>query len=180
MENVLDILPLAMTQSTEFLALPDEDRVALAKRILAARVMANDLRKEARYDASGDIYRFAEEIELDLAILQEFDGAARGGFSRWLLHYSWTFGTSPNEMMKAIPVAVVNAIDQNEPHSQARLEVYRSWFRFAGENLFAATSAFSSSSTFASALASHIAIDVLLSRILTVCYKLRLNCHMER
>jgi len=173
-------LPLAFAKSSDYEELDEEQRLSLLRRLDSTRALGESLASGKRLSEALDTIDFFENLELDVAILQELDSAHRGGLSRWLLHYSWTFETSPPEMRQSLPAHLSPLLDAAEPESTASLEKYLDWFTEVGRELVLLVEEFSAAATFASALAIHVLIDLLLARLLLSCYKLRLNQSLQR
>ncbi|WP_199099974.1 hypothetical protein [Dyella sp. ASV21] len=173
-------LPAAFMDSEEFQALPEDQRLSFLRRLDNAKSLGLSLESGSRLANASDFADFTEDLELDASLLQELDSAAQGGLSRWLLHFSWSFETSPGEMLHALPAFCLGLLDTQEPRHDATLDSYRSWFHQVGVDLVRVTHAIESSNTYEATLALHIVVDVLLGRLLVACHKLRLNSAMPR
>lgn len=178
--NMYNELPSVIIESEEFRGLEEEQRLSFLHRLRRIRTLGEELSSGSRLLAAPDFCDFAEDLELDLTIAQEFDDAHRGGLSRWIIHYSWSFETAPFDLVQALSPRLTSFLDQYEPPLLTPPEGYSVWFKELGEQLFLAVSEFSASKTFTEALAACIVLDLLLSRLLTACFKLRLNKDMPR
>lgn len=173
-------LPLAIASSGEFRSLNESQQLSMLRRLDNARSLGMSLATKTRLQASDDFLDFVEDLELDAALLQELDSAPRGGLTRWQIHYSWTFETSPQEMAKSLSVETMALADFQEPGLTAALDEYCIWFMEFGRRLVDVVDQFSAADSFATAMAQHVVLDVLLARLLIACYKLRLNPSMAR
>lgn len=173
-------LPRPLVESEECRSLGDDDKASLLRRLDKARMLGRDLMSGKRLAESADIAEFADDLELDVAILQELDSAWRGGLSRWLIHHSWSFKTSPPEMCNSLSAVMLSALDEREPRHDASMDEYCSWIGAIGRQLVQCTDELSNAKTYSSAIATHVVADILLARLLVGCYKLRLNRTMPR
>ena len=98
-----------------------------------------------------------------------------GNLSRWLVHYSWTFYAAPAEMRAHLAAQMVDLINANEPSIDAPLERTDLWLVELGTGLVSAGNAVINATNYGSAMAHQIALDILLGRVLSACYRLRLN-----
>lgn len=118
---------------------------------------------------------FVEDLEQDASHLQEFTLPWGGTLCRWLVHHSWTFYTTPADMRARLPAPILHLINATEPSTDASLVSVERWFEQLGEGLASAANAVLKATDYGSAIAHHVALDILLGRILSACYKLRLN-----
>lgn len=168
-------LPTVMIDCDEYEDLTEGERLALLRRVEDALEFGASLAQRGRRDGHNEFYLFVENLELDVSRLQEFDLPWGGALSRWLMHHSWTFGTTPAEMRDQLSSAMVRVLDANEPSIDASLADFDRWLYELGSALVeAATSVFGATS-FSAAMAHQVAIDILLGRVLSACYKLRLS-----
>lgn len=168
-------LPAVFVESEEFRTLPEDQRRSLLRRLDNAKALGLSLESGSRLASASDFTDFTEDLELDVALLQELDSADRGGLSRWQLHYSWSFETSPERMRLALPGFCVDLLDAHEPSHDALVDSYNAWFVEIGGNLVKIIDCIETSTTFDEVLAAHIVLDVVLCRLLVACYKIRLN-----
>jgi hypothetical protein len=173
-------LPAVITECDEYETLTEEERAAFLQRLEGALDLGTSLSDGNRRKESPDFFRFVENLEQDTSHLQEFTLPWGGALSRWLVHYSWTFHTTPADMRTCLSEQMIYLIDTNEPSTDASLESSERWFGDLGKGLVVAVVAITNASDYASAMAHQIALDVLLSRILSACYKLRLNKRIPR
>jgi hypothetical protein len=168
-------LPNVVTESDEYETLTSEERASYLRRLENARELGFALSTGARRKDSLNFFQFVENLELDVSYLQEFDSPRGGGLSRWLVHYSWTFYTSPGAMRDSLAPELLQHIDAADPLSDAPLLIYEEWLKNVGQALVVATDAIFAATTYDAAMSHQVVSDILLSRLLTVCYKLRLN-----
>jgi hypothetical protein len=173
-------LPGVFVESEEFKAITESQRLSLLQRIDNSKQLADSLASGERFNEAKDFVDFAEDLELDASVIQEIAGADHGGLSRWLIHYSWSFNTSPQKMRQCIPYYYIHLLDVQEPSCDSSLEVYRKWFQNIGKNMSEVIDAMSNATTFDASLAFQVILDVLLGRLLISCYKLRLNRFIDR
>lgn len=178
--NELNDVPSSLAESEEWRSLDEDQRSSLLRRIESIRMLGRNLSSGTRLAESSDFVDFSYELELDVAILQELDSARRGGLSRWLIHHSWSFETSPSEMRESLPCELFNFIDDREPAVDFSIDEYDRWFKYIGNQLVLSVNAYFNSKLYASMIAIHVLIDILLARLLIGCYKLRLNKNIAR
>ena len=178
--NISVELPLAIESSEEFRSLDESQRLSLLRRLDNARALGVSLASGKRFQESDDFLDFVEDLELDVSLVQELDGAPQGGLTRWQIHYSWTFETSPSKMFGSLDAETVKAIDFHEPSLDAEIEDYKIWFKEVGEWTVGLIDKFSGADGFDSAMALLVALDVMLGRLLIACYKLRINEKISR
>ena len=179
MNKVVEI-PSSFSASDEWHSLGDEQRLSLLRRLDNAKALGESLYTGKRLAESSDFADFLEDLELDVALLQELDSARQGGLSRWQIHNSWSFETSPSEMHQSLPPALESLADAYEPQRGDPINAYIDWLKASGRNLVLVVNEFSAAKSYPAALAIHVLLDVLLTRILLACYKLRLNPEMPR
>ncbi|WP_250624057.1 hypothetical protein [Pinirhizobacter soli] len=173
-------LPAVFVESEEFRALPEDQRQSLLRRLDNTKSLGLSLESGSRLASASDFTDFTEDLELDVALLQELDSADRGGLSRWQLHFTWSFETSPERMRQALPAFCVELLDAHEPSQDAQVDSYNAWFIEIGGNLVKIIDCIETSTTFDAVLAAHIVLDIVLGRLLVACYKIRLNRLMPR
>lgn len=168
-------LPIVITESDEYLILSEEDRASLLRRLEDSRALGLSLSDGNRRNGFPDFFQFVEDLELDASHLQEFDSPSRASLSRWAMHYSWTFYAKPADMRYCLAEDVIRLINSDEPTTDAPFTNTDKWLVELGQGLVSATEAIINAKDYVTAMAHQIALDILLSRILTACYKLRLN-----
>jgi hypothetical protein len=157
------------------MALNGEQRTSFLRRLDELSMLGMELRSKKRWHESESFESFIENLELDISLRQEYDMGPAGGLTRWLTHYSWVFNSCPAKLRKSIPKSALASLDQGEPSGDAALDEYKLWFEKAGNDLVSALEGFSTAVGFDGALAFLFLVDVLFSRMLTVCYKLRFH-----
>jgi len=168
-------LPAVITGCNEYATLTEEERASLLGRLQSSRNLGLALAEgELRKDYP-DFFQFVETVEQDASHIQEFHLPWGGAISRWLMHYSWTFDTTPKDMRACLTAEMVDLINASEPSTDAPLESSDRWIRELGRGLVVATNAIADATDYGSAMAHQIALDILLGKVLSACYKLRLN-----
>lgn len=170
-----DSLPRVITECDEYAALSEEDRASFIRRLRSSRALGSSLSTGHRKVSYPDFFQFVEDLELDLSHLQEFDSPSRINLSRWATHYSWTFYASPAEMRNSISESLLRLINADEPTTDSALIDTEQWMAELGQGLVSAVDAIVDANTYTYAMAHQIALDILLSRLLVTCYRLRLN-----
>lgn len=168
-------LPAVITGCDEYETLTEDERAAFLRRLEAALELGTSLSGGKRRREFPDFFRFVEDLEQDASHLQEFTLPWGGNLSRWLVHYSWTFDTTPADMRASLTAQVLDLINSDEPSTDAPLEVSERWFTELGDGVAIAATAVLKATDFGSAMAHQIALDILLGRVLSACYRLRLN-----
>jgi hypothetical protein len=168
-------LPIAITECDEYRDLSQEDRDSFLRRLESARELGLSLAHGDRRRRYPDFFQFVEDLELDVSHLQEFDSRNTVSLSRWATHYSWTFYTSPGEMRSLLAEEVLQLINAIEPSTDVSLDTSERWFGELGRGLAISADAIINASDYGSAMAHQIALDILLTKLLTTCYKLRFN-----
>lgn len=172
MANFQISVPAGLAESAEWSELADDERRALLVRLEEAFELADSLESGQRLIEYPEFARLFEDIEFDIASLQELPST---GFSRWIIHYCWTFEPSQEELLSAIPPSLRGLIDRREPGHDAGREEVITWLKQSGQDIKDSILAFSSANNYAASVALHILIDILLARLLLGCYKLRLS-----
>jgi len=108
-------LPAVITGCDEYETLTEEERTAFLRRLEDALALGASLVSGDRRNGYPDFFRFVENLELDVSHLQEFALPSGGTLSRWLVHYSWTFYTTPADMKANLAPLILNLIDADEP-----------------------------------------------------------------
>lgn len=168
-------VPLPLSESDDWLSSSEQEQLSLIRRLYNFKVIGQSLSSGSRFEESSDLIDFLEDLELDIAAQQELETAHRGGLSRWLIHNSWSFDTSPAEMIRSLPVDIRELIDMREPPYDATVDVCLEWFKHIGDKIVYVIDEFGNAKSFALVIAMHIVVDILAARTLLVCYKLRLN-----
>lgn len=176
----LSEVPAVIRDSLEFESLSDAEADAFKVRLNRAVDLATTLASGVRLSNADGFLDFVEDLQLDLASAQEIPGESGVILSRWILHYSWSFESSPRLMHDSLPFGLLKSLDFQEPSIEAPVEQYLSWFKEAGLNLLSALASFSGARTFHDALGSYIVADVILARLLLACFKLRLHASFNR
>lgn len=176
-------LPTVITDCDEYETLTDEHRASYLHRLESVRELGVSLSDGTRRSEDPEFCLFVEELELDASQLQEFRSPWDGGPTRWLMHYSWTFDTSPGRMrhsLSSLSPALLKMVDSAEPRSDAPLASSERYLEELGSRLVQAVDAIFAASTYDSAMAHQIAMDIMLNRLLAVCFRLRLNPLLRR
>lgn len=168
-------LPAVITECDEYETLTEDERASFLRRLESALELGASLSEGDRREGYPDFFQFTENLEMDVSHLQEFTLPWGGALSRWLVHYSWTFHTTPADMRACLTTQMLHLINANEPSTDAPLESSEQWFRELGHGLVFAANAIMNATDYGSAMAHQIALDILLGRILSACYRLRLN-----
>ena len=174
------VIPRVFGESEEFQSLEAAQRDALVARLGRVASIAESLILEQSFSSHDALLDFVQDLELDVAIAEELEDANRGGLSRWLMHHSWSFDTSPAKMRSSLSKEVLAILDATEPTSDLGIDVFSQWFRNVGSELLVVLREFAAAMTYDAALALHIVVDILLIRILSSCYKLRLSPFVAR
>jgi hypothetical protein len=178
--NIEVKIPAALEQSEEYQALSEEQKRYFLQRLDGIQEIGCDLANEASLNSATDFYDFASDLELDVVLRQELSLAEHGSLSRWLIHHSWTFLTSPREMADQLPGDLLALSDLTEPKLGTPTEAQAAWLRACGIAITRLVEEFSSSATFSRALAVLILLDIVMAKLLVACFKLRLNPHLAR
>jgi hypothetical protein len=168
-------LPTVIIECDEYETLTEEERAAFVQRLESALELGESLADGARRKGYPDFFQFVEDLEQDASHLQEFTLPWGGNLSRWLVHHSWTFHTTPADMRGCLTAQMLHLIDAGEPSTDAPLASTDQWLRELGEGVASAANAVLNATEYGSAMAHHIALDILLGRVLSACYRLRLN-----
>jgi hypothetical protein len=168
-------MPPVVACSDEFLSLTDLQQQSFARRCSGAMLLGRSLADESRLLLLGDFSEFAMDLELDVALMQEFDAAFGPELSRWQIHHSWSLETSPERMANLLSQEIIALVDMREPERVATTDEYRIWFREFGRKLVELLEQFRASESFAAAVAMHVVLDTMLARLLVACYKLRIS-----
>lgn len=166
-------LPAALVASDEFRHLADHQKRNFSARLnyIAEVVEKIGAWLEGRQEPLRD---FLDDLELDLLVNigAPTDGNAQ---SSWLVHSSWTFGSSASLLREQLGSNATSLLDQTVPSSCCSPDELCVWLarRAAGlksflENFFAAPS-------YVKAIAVLLAIDILLVQLLLGTTRARLN-----
>lgn len=173
-------LPAVISECDEYKDLSEEDRSSFLRRLESVRELGLSLACRNRRECYPDFFQFVEDLELDVSHLEEFDSQSRSYLSRWATHYSWTFYTTPADMRRIAAVDVLELINSDEPSTDAPLDASEHWFSELGRGLTVSADAVIHATDYGTAMAHQIALDILLTKLLTACYKLRLNRFVPR
>ena len=173
-------LPTVITECLEYRESTEEERAAFARRVRDVLEFAESLAGGGRRKEFPNFFRFVEDLELDVSHLQEFMLPWGGALSRWLVHNCWTFDTTPAEMRATLSSQMADLINASEPSIDAGVESTERWLSDLGKGLLSAVNAFANATDFSVAMAHWVAVDILLGRILSACYRLRLNALVPR
>ncbi len=168
-------LPTVIVECDEYETLTEEERAAFLQRLESALKLGQSLAEGVLRKENPDFFQFVEELEQDASHLQEFSLPWGGTLSRWLVHHSWTFYTTPADMRGCLTAQMLHLINAGEPSIDAPLASTDQWLRELGEGVASAANAVLKATEYGSAMAHHIALDILLGRVLSACYRLRLN-----
>lgn len=168
-------IPLALTNEEEYKDLTDEEKRALELRLMGLRDIGLELRDGNRCAVSHEIVNYLEDIELDLSVRLDLYTMNNGGESIWQIHNSWTLLTTPAEMRNALPKSFLRIVDSPAIDSTVEIESILKWFEAAGGDLVVLIDHLQNAKSIPEALASHIAIDAVVVKMLLSCYKLRLS-----
>ena len=168
-------LPAVITECDEYETLTEEERGAFLQRLESALEFGESLADGTRRKGFPDFFQFVEDLEQDASHLQEFSLPWGGTLCRWLVHHSWTFYTTPADMRGCLTTQMLQLINAGEPSTDAPLASTDQWLRELGEGVASAANAVLHATDYGSAIAHHIALDILLGRVLSACYRLRLN-----
>ncbi|NII53159.1 hypothetical protein [Luteibacter sp. SG786] len=168
-------IPPVLAESDEYADLSEEDRAAFVRRLESVQELGVSLAQGDRRGSYPDFFQFVEDLELDASHLQEFDASTSVYLSRWAIHYSWSFYTTPGDMRHVLTEDLLQLIDASEPSTDAPLGASEYWFSELGRGLAVSVDAIVNAKDYGVAIAHHIALDILLSRLLTSSYRLRLN-----
>ncbi|MDR6937710.1 hypothetical protein [Luteibacter sp. 3190] len=168
-------LPDVITSSDEYATLDVSARASLVRRIEEAVDLGAELASGSRSSSYPDFFQFADDLELDLSHLQEFSPAGRLDLTRWAVHYSWVFHTSPLEMRNQLDERLLRLIDVPEPSSDAPIATFDRWIADLGSGLVSTVQGVEAATQYSAALAHLICLDILLARLLMACFRLRLN-----
>jgi hypothetical protein len=122
-----------------------------------------------------DFRSFLDRIELHLAINQGAPHDADLNISSWLMHTSWTFETSARQMYAQLEKELVSELDHPLPGLDPDLTQLNNWLTHQNSALKAALDRFYAAQTFDSAMAHQIAIDILVTNLLSSVVRVRLN-----
>jgi hypothetical protein len=173
-------LPAVITECDEYETLTEDERTAFLQRLKGAWDLGTSLAGGERRREFPDFFLFVEDLEQDVSHLQEFSLPWGGAISRWLVHHSWTFYTTPADMRACIAEELLGLINAGEPSTDAPLADSERWLCDLGKGMVYAANAVINASDYGSAMAHQIALDILLGRLLSACYKLRLNPAVPR
>jgi hypothetical protein len=168
-------LPEVITSCDEYATLDDSARISLLRRIEDAQELGAALSDGSRKATYPDFFQFVDDLELDLSHLQEFSPPGRLDLTRWAVHYSWTFYTSPVEMRNHLDERLLSLIDIPEPPTTAPIATYEGWVSDLGAGLVLIANAIEVATEYGAAIAHLICLDIVLSRLLSACFRLRLN-----
>jgi len=176
LKNAMAIeIPSVIAECDEYQSLDAEERGALLRRMRDAAQLGDSLFEGSRSGGYPDFFQFVEDLELDVSHMQEYGSRPGSALTRWQVHYSWTFYASPQQMRSTLPSLVLDLIDANEPPSSAPFPATEQWLKDLGRGLTLSVSGIANAQEYPSAVANMIAVDILLGRVLSACYRLRLN-----
>jgi hypothetical protein len=177
--NKRRLIPECLWNTDEYSTLTSREKEAIEFRVLALRVLGEELSK-TEYDRGEERFNdFLEDIGLDLLTRAELPNIDQGDISIWRIHYSWTFLTSPEEMRTLLSNDIISVIDSNLPSSSASIkDVYCCIVNF-GKVLVRLTAKLEKSKNIHEALASHLAIDILVSKLIVVCHMQQFNPNLN-
>lgn len=159
-------LPNALTRAHEFRELSDVERQEFASRLQYIEEIPKKLAQGLGADRNQDeIGSFIDRVELDLMINLGAHGEGHKGISTWLVHSSWTFGTSAGAMRAALGSEVMALLARFPTGIDADVEEFFSWAASLGECLVGLLDTFYRAETFDVAMGSLLAIDLCLSQL---------------
>lgn len=169
-------LPAALVDSDEFRALNLTQISNLEARFRYVQEIIEKIGRWLHQNKPDIPLRsFLDDLELDLAVAQNLPEEDRTQQSAWLIHSSWTFECSVSQMRAQLTSDVVASIERGSPSIDAQASEVRDWLHNQTTALRDLLGRFYCATTFETAIAYHIAIDILLANLLAGTYKARLN-----
>ena len=165
-------LPEVILKSDDFSSLEKSQQESFVRRIVGIRAVGQRLAIGFSTKDENALFQEIQDIELDASILQEFDGAHRGGVSRWLIHNSWSFSIEEDQMMK-MGDGSRDMIDTQSPKFGAPVEEFYEWLEGCGLRLVDCVDQIWSAKAYSNAVVSLIALDILFADLLVACYKFK-------
>jgi len=168
-------LPSALTASTVFRDLSADQVKGLRSRLRYIEQLTAKLDEGAPRNRD-DALEYLDDLELDVVIAQA--GPMKDveqTVSAWLIHTSWTVGTSPSQLLSHLPRTVVALLDRDSPGSRCSLEQLETWLHDCSEGLKHALASFYSAQDFPGAIAPLLAVDVVLALLHVALLRSRLN-----
>jgi len=177
----LPALPAALVESDEFRQLNGKQAQNFSARLgYVAEVIAT-----AREFLSGGVENeplsaFLDGLELDTVSANVFSTHLEEHQQNYLVHSSWTFTCTPEVLFQAVKEvpAVVNPPAINT--SIASESAVKQWLRNLIDGMAVALRRFHEAPSFCVAIANLIAVDALLSELLSGLIRSRLNPNLNR
>jgi exonuclease VII small subunit len=169
-------LPAALIESEEFKALNPLQASRFEARFPYLEEIIENIERWLKHDSKDTTLRsFLDDLELDLAVIQNLPGVDKSEPSAWLVHSSWTFNCSAFELRAQLEPKIIESLECASLPLEATTGQIEEWLR--GQTICArmVLQNFRSAATFASAIAHHVAIDILFGSLLVGTYKARLN-----
>jgi hypothetical protein len=169
-------LPAVLINSEEFRALSPTQISSFEARFTYVKEIIDNIERWLKHEDTDTTLRsFLDDLELDLAVAQNLPEEGKSLPSGWLVHSSWTFKCSASQMRAQLAPEVVSFLEHSSLPLDATAGEVEQWLRDQATNLCRILQNFHSATTFASAIAHHIAIDIVLGTLLLGTYKARLN-----
>lgn len=171
-------LPEVLLGSENYRQLSPEQANNLRGRLKYIEEIAKKI-DEWVFDPQADFGEYLDDIELDLAVNQ---GAPRGDtvVSAWLVHTSWSFGTSPHQLRGLLSPKTLSALDSDIPRSTCSAEALVGWIGEQSGVIKEVLDQFYGATSYAQVIAQLTSLDVLVAKLLLATYRARLNASLPR
>lgn len=175
-EPSVRLLPASVVDCKASLALGDEE----LRGLLGKMNFISELSEKIAQWAHGgwddeSISAILDNIELDLGVALSLRSEPPNTYSWWTTHSTWSFLAQPSEFLSSLPSGVIPFLNSPFPDVDCEIRAFRAWLGRSNNTLISLIEFFFNSIRFGEALASIVAINVLLSSMLSVVSRQRLN-----
>lgn len=119
---------------------------------------------------------FLDELELDVAACQDLNlSQPDQRVSAWVVHSSWTADVVGGALLDSLASDLRDEIEAPLPHVESQQSSINAWLSRQADVIREVLQGLSAAGSYSMAIALLIALDVLLAKMLTGLYKLRLS-----
>lgn len=177
----LQTLPVALVESDEFRQLNEKQTENFSARLgYVGEVIATTREFLSRSGESEMLTDFLDGLELDTVSANVFSTQLDEHQQNYLVHSSWTFNCAPEVLFQAVKEipTVVNPAAINT--SFAGESAVKEWLGNLIDGMAVALGRFHEAPSYCVAIANLIAMDALLSELLSGVIRSRLNPNLQR
>jgi len=171
------VLPSALQEAAAFRALSPAQKNHFDTRMAYIAEIPRAIKDwVARTEIPTEFWPFVDELALDLSVnLCVIDASTDKTVSSWLVHSTWASDASAAKMHNAVTPMLRKSLGRGLPDLSCNRSDFRSWLVDMNEVLEISLRSFYAATTFEDALAHHIAIDIVLGKMLVATEQLRLS-----